>query len=126
MPQCEKYSNPNELYLSKNLQGLTDDQKEYITHNFNPGEWIYKSPEVYVKEITKNLGVIDEGNKNINQYKFFNEKEQPYQNEILTNPKLTFPVRENNFNVLDFKDLNKIKGLDNYKWAMKLDFENKD
>ena len=126
LPQCEKYSNPNELYLSKNLQGLTKDQKEFIVQNFNPGDWIYKSPDVYVKEITKNLGVIENNNNNINQFKYFNEKEQNYLNEILTDPKQTFSLRENNFNVLDFNDLNEIKGLDNYQWAMKLDFENKD
>jgi hypothetical protein len=58
LPYCEKYIDKNTLNESQNLKCLTEQEKYYISQNYEKGQWIYKIPEIKVKLLSKNLGVI--------------------------------------------------------------------
>ena len=58
LPYCEKFVDKETLYKSENLSCLSDNYKNYILNNFYPGQWIYKTPEIKVKLLSKNLGIM--------------------------------------------------------------------
>ena len=120
----------NEIKVSPTILNNINYNKKF---NYLPqcektedGNWIYKAPQINVRTLSKNLGV--DKKSNINQFNYFsNEKEQLYKNELYDNQK-TFPITENNFNLLDMKKLDesKLKNFDNYQWKLGIKFNNED
>ena len=127
LPYCEKYVDKETLFKSKNLNCLPEVFKYYISDNYDPGQWIYKMPEIKVKLLSKNLGYV----KNINeiyQKIYCTDEEQKFPLYSITKidgeEESIVPISENNFNIFDFKELNNIS-LDNYQWRLGIKFNNK-
>ena len=126
LPECEKYVNEETLLKSKNLSCLTKAQKEQIIEEKREGEWIYKAPEIKVRTLSKNLGV--DRNSNINQFNYFlNENEQLNKKDLLDKEQ-TYPITENNFNLLDMNNLDnsKLNNFNNYQWKFSTKFNNEE
>ena len=124
LPYCEKFFDLESLNKSDNLSGLSENQKKYIIKNYKYGEWIYKIPEIKVKLLSKNLGII-KNNNNLSQriYCLNEEKIYPLDNLINNNEERIIPLSENNFNAFDFKELHQIN-LDNFQWKIGIKFNN--
>ena len=126
LPYCEKYMDKESLFKSKNLRCFPEVYKYYIIDNYNPGQWIYKIPEIKVKILSKNLGILKNINK-ISQKLYCIEEEQTFPLESLikidTDEERIIPISENNFNIFNFKELNSID-IDNYQWKISIKFNN--
>ena len=126
LPQCEKFINQENLAKSKNLAFLTKAEKDQIIDEKREGEWIYKSPEIKVRILSKNLGV--DKNENLNQFNYFsNVTDQISKNDFL-DKETVFPITENNFNLLDMEylDSSKLNNFNNYQWKISIKFNNEE
>ena len=130
LPYCEKYEDKETLFKSKNLSCLPGVYKYFIIDNYNPGQWIYKIPEIKVKILSKNLGIIRNTNK-ITQKIYCTEEEEQFPLDALKkinededeDEEKIIPISENNYNIFDFKELSDIN-LDNYQWQISIKFNN--
>ena len=126
LPYCEKFVDKETLYKSENLSCLSDNYKNYILNNFYPGQWIYKTPEIKVKLLSKNLGIMKNTNK-IYQKLYCTGEEQIYPLESLikfndVNDRI-IPISENNFNIFDFKEMHNVD-FSNFQWKTSIKFNN--
>ena len=124
LPHCEKFSNRETLFKSNNFSCLSEEQKEYICSTYNEGDWIYKLPEINVKLLSKNLGVIKDTNQ-LSQKIYCTEEEHSYPLDSLNNynKERIIPISENNFNTFDFKELENID-TKNFQWSTGIKFNN--
>ena len=124
LPQCEKYKNRESLFNSQNLGFLTQEEKENICNKYEEGQWIYKLPEIKVKFLSKNLGVLNNNNE-LHQKIYCTEEEQTYPIDSLYefSEERVMPISENNFNTFDFKEVQNIN-TNNYQWATGIKFNN--
>ena len=124
LPFCEKYIDKDTLIKSGNF---SEEQINYITENYNEGDWIYKLPSATVKLLSKNLGVLKDTNQ-ISQRLYCTGEEVLYSLESLDGykDKKVIPISENNFNSFDFKDLNYLDNFDSqkYQWVTSIKFNN--
>ena len=125
LPYCEQYKGEKELYESANLKCLSEEQKKYIRNNYKYGDWIYKMPEIKVKLLSKNLGVT-KPNILLNQLIYNTGKEETFPLDSLggNNENKIIPITENNFNVFDMKEMNKIDNFENFQWKTAIKFKN--
>ena len=126
LPYCEMFIDRETLYKSQNLSCLSEEQKNYIINNYNQGQWIYKMPEIKVRLLSKNLGIIKNTNQ-LFQKLYCTGEEQVYPLEVLNeynNDKIRIiPISENNFNIFDFKEMHNIN-FDNFQWKASIKFNN--
>ena len=127
LPYCEKYIDPETLFKSQNLKCLSDEQKNYIIENYQPGEWIYKMPEIKVKLLSKNLGVLKHNNL-LSQLLYSTNEEEYLPIQSLDkdnrNDNILLPISENNINIFDMKEMYKMENLENYQWKTGIKFKN--
>ena len=125
LPYCEKYIDEKNLDESQNLKCLTQEQKQYIKDNYQPGDWIYKLPEIKVKLLSKNLGVTKRNNL-LSQllYSIGEEESLPLQSLNEYNENKVIPISENSFNSFDMKDMHSMENLDNFQWKLGVKFNN--
>ena len=132
LPMCEKYENEQKIRES-NLRTVANDELENIARDHQEGDWIYKLQKVPVKLLSKNLGITEEGN--LYQYIYCNRECAAYNkaqlnckcnNSLLSyqNPEIIIPINENDFNVLDKKELDYTNGFDNFQWKLGMKFDN--
>ena len=134
IPYCEKYIDEKSLFESKNLEGLTNEQKKFIVKNYKEGDWIYKVPELKVKLLTKNIAVYQnqgEIKTKIKQYIYCNGKEKDFDIEKITDDKIVtekiIPINENCFNIFENNDSYDLRSLNNsndYQWKLNIKFKN--
>ena len=124
LPQCEKFKNRDCLFNSQNLSCLTLEEKENICNKYEEGQWIYKLPQIKVKFLSKNLGVLDNIDK-LHQKIYCTEEEHTYPIDALNelDEGRIMPISENNFNIFDFKEIENINA-DNYQWSTSIKFNN--
>ena len=122
LPCCEKY-NEDSLLRSKNLKILTEEQKNYIRENVKIGEWIYKAPKIKARFLSKNLGCNKEG---ISQYIYSTGEIEnlPMETLVKQNETKVIPINENNFNIIDMKEIDNIENVDNFQWKTGIKFNN--
>ena len=122
LPYCEKYKSDETLFQSKNLN-LSNEQREYIRNNYKIGDWIYKLPKIKVKLLSKNLGC--QKNK-FSQLLYIKEEKEDfsYDSLIKGNEDKVIPITENNFNVIDMREIKNLNGFDNYQWKTAIKFGN--
>ena len=127
LPQCEKFENREKLYASKNLSCLTEDEKEDICLTKKKGDWIYKSSELKVRMLSRNLGISDNNNK-INQLNYFTCTHDKFRINDFEKRKKMYPINENKFNLFNMKNLepNTCENFDNYQWKVGIKFNNED
>ena len=103
---------------------LTQEEKENICNKYEEGQWIYKLPEIKVKFLSKNLGVLNNNNE-FHQKIYCTEEEQTYPIDSLYefSEERVMPISENNFNTFDFKEVQNIN-TNNYQWATGIKFNN--
>ena len=126
LPYCEMFIDEETLYQSQNLSCLSEESKSYIINNYYQGQWIYKSPEIKVKLLSRNLGITKNTNK-LSQKIYCANEEQIYPLDSLINEnnnekERIIPLSENEFNIFDFKELYNIN-LDNYQWKTSIKFK---
>ena len=124
LPYCEKYTNREKLFKSKNLSCLSEEQKEYIINNYKPDDWIYKIPTIKVKLLSKNLGII-ENEKKLSQKLYCTGEELSYSIDCLNEytEERVIPISENSYNIFDFKEVENINQ-NNYQWITGIKFNN--
>ena len=124
LPQCEKFKNRESIFQSQNLSFLTQEEKENICNKYEEGQWIYKLPEIKVKFLSKNLGLVNNINE-LHQKIYCTEEQQNYPIEALNEfyEERIMPISENNFNTFDFKEIQNIN-TNNYQWATGIKFNN--
>ena len=124
LPCCEKFIDRINLDKSKNLGFLSQEEKDKICNQYNKGDWIYKLPELKVRLLSKNLGILKDNN-NICQMIYCINKEQAYPLDALNedNEERIYPISENNFNIFDFKEIQNID-TDNFQWILGIKFNN--
>ena len=127
LPHCEKYENKEKLFKSKNLSCLSEEQKNYISTYYKENDWIYKIPELKVKILSKNLGIIkgDKEDNLLSQQLYCTGEENLYPLDNLNeySKERLIPISENNFNTFDFKEVENIN-TDNYQWITSIKFNN--
>ena len=129
LPHCEKYVDKETLFKSKNLSCLSEEQKENISNQYQPGEWIYKLPEFKVKLLSKNLGVVKNNNNiNISQKIYSTSEEYLYPLDSLNefSEERIIPLSENSFNTFDFKEkeIFDANNMNNFQWKTSIKFNN--
>ena len=129
LPHCEKYIDKETLFKSKNLSCLSEEQKEYISNQYQPNEWIYKLPEFKVKLLSKNLGVVkNDNNVNVSQKIYCTSEEFLYPLDSLNeySEERIIPLSENNFNTFDFKEKEffDTNNMNNFQWKTSIKFNN--
>ena len=122
LPCCEKY-NEDSLLRSKNLKILTEEQKKYIRENVKIGEWIYKAPKIKARFLSKNLGCNKEG---ISQFIYSTGEIEnlPMETLVKQNETKVIPINENDFNIIDMKEIDNIENVDNFQWKTGIKFNN--
>ena len=125
LPYCEKYIDEATLKQSQNLKCLSDEQKDYIIKNYHKGDWIYKIPEIKVKLLSKNLGVIKAYNE-LSQLVYGTKERQSLSIDSLSKDEEAkiIPLTENNFNIFDMKEIQKMENFDNFQWKTSIKFNN--
>jgi len=125
LPYCEKYIDEATLKSSQNLKCLSDEQKDYIIKNYHRGDWIYKIPEIKVKLLSKNLGVIKAYNE-LSQLVYGTKDRQSLSIDSLEKDEEArlIPLTENNFNVFDMREMQKMENFDNFQWKASIKFNN--
>ena len=122
LPFCEKYYE-KDLYESENLKCLSNEQKDTIKNNYNEGDWIYKSPEIKVKLLSKNKGAQNNG---ISQYIYSTGQSQSFPigalNQDNEDTDRVIPIVENNFNIFDMNEMSEIEDTDNFQWKTGIKF----
>ena len=124
LPYCEKYIDENTLNKSQNLKCLTKQEKNYILKNYQKGQWIYKFPEIKVKLLSKNLGVIISKNQLIQKLYSTGEKQFLNIYNLGKDENKLILISENNFNIFDMKEINDMKNFDNFQWKISIKFKN--
>ena len=126
LPFCEKYEGEEALYKSKNLKCLSDEHKNNIIENYKIGDWIYKVPEIKVKLLSKNLGVITKPNILLSQLIYSTGEEELLPLESINGggEKILKPISENSFNIFDMKEMYNMENLENYQWKSCIKFNN--
>ena len=130
LPHCEKYLDKETLFKSKNLNCISEEQKDLISSEYKEGDWIYKLPEIKVKLLSKNLGLINNKDNNINlsQKIYCTSEEHLYPLESLNeySEERIIPLSKNNFNIFDFKEKEFLdaNNNDNFQWKTAIKFNN--
>ena len=124
LPCCEKYLGEKTLSENKNLC-FSEEQKNYIRNNYREGDWIYKIPEIKVSLLSKNLGCTKDS---ISQLNYSTDEQEDFPLKALNNnndDEKIILINENNFNVIDKKELDNINNTDNFQWKTSIQFNNK-
>ena len=124
LPCCEKYLGEKTLSENKNLC-FSEEQKNYISNNYREGDWIYKIPEIKVRLLSKNLGCTKDS---LSQLIYSTDEKEDFPLKALNNnndDEKIILINENNFNVIDKKELNNINNTDNFQWKTSIQFNNK-
>ena len=121
LPYCEKYDERT-LSESKNLV-LSEEQKKYIRENYQEGQWIYKLPEIKVKLLSKNLGCTNNGFSQL-IYSIGEKQSFPLDSLNKGNGEKIALINENNFNILNMKEISNLDNIDNFQWKTGIKFNN--
>ena len=124
LPYCEKYIDEHTLNESNNLKCLTEQEKNAIIQNYQKGQWIYKFPEIKVKLLSKNLGVIKSNNELTQMLYSTGDKQFLNIDNLGKDEDKLMIISENNFNIFDMKEMYDMENFDNFQWKTSIKFNN--
>jgi hypothetical protein len=92
--------------------------------NYRNGDWIYKFPEIKVKLLSKNLGVIKSKNELTQMLYSTGDKQLLNIDNLGQDEDKLILISENNFNIFDMKEMYDMENFDNFQWKTSIKFNN--